>query len=170
MGDFRTSTLHPYYGSKTSTTTDYTYDANGNLKKDLNKDIGTSGLEGIGYNYLNLPDTITVRKTGGAVKGTITYTYDAEGMKLKKQVIEGTDTTTTLYLEGAIYQNDTMQFITHEEGRIRFKPDSIPSLKYDYMIKDHLGNVRMLLTEEEKTDEYPVAILQNLFSFIIRLD
>jgi RHS repeat-associated protein len=81
-------------------------------------------------------------------------------MKLKKQVIEGTDTTTTLYLEGAIYQNDTMQFIAHEEGRIRFKPDSIPSLKYDYMIKDHLGNVRMLLTEEEKTDEYPAATME----------
>ena len=142
---------------------DYTYDSNGNLKKDLNKDIGTGSLDGIEYNLLNLPSAITVRTTGQAVKGIIRYTYDASGNKLKKQVTEGSDTTTTLYMSGSVYQNDTLQFIGHEDGRIRFKPASgtdSTSLQYDYMVKDHLGNVRMLLTEESKADEYPAATME----------
>ncbi len=53
---------------------DYSYDVNGNLTLDKNKSISS-----ITYNHLNLPQVITV--TG---KGTITYTYDAAGNKLKK--------------------------------------------------------------------------------------
>ena len=83
-------------------TVDYTYDQNGNLKKDLNKDIGTATAEDIIYNYLNLPQSITVRTTGGAIKGTITYTYDAAGNKLQKTVTEtGQPSKTTLYIGGA---------------------------------------------------------------------
>jgi len=39
LGDFRTSTLHPNSGSKPSNTTDYVYNDDGRLVKDLNKDI-----------------------------------------------------------------------------------------------------------------------------------
>jgi hypothetical protein len=56
-----------------------------------------------------------------------------------------------------------LQFMPLEEGRIRFKPaagSEAASLQYDYFIKDHLGNVRMVLTEEQKTDKYPVASLE----------
>jgi len=40
-------------------------------------------------------------------------------------------------------------------------PNTITGFAYDYMIKDHLGNVRMLLTEELKPDIYPAATLEN---------
>lgn len=157
LGDFRTSAISPNQ-TKTTTTVDYTYDANGNLKKDLNKDIGTASAEDIVYNYLNLPQTITVRTTGGAVKGTITYAYDATGNKLKKEVNEtGQPLKTTLYIAGAVYENDVLQFIAHEEGRMRIVNNAFV---YDYFIKDHLGNVRMVLTEEQKTNAYPVASLE----------
>ncbi len=184
LGDFRTSLLHPNQ-SKTATTVDYTYDGNGNLKKDLNKDIGTAAAEDILYNHLNLPQSITVRTTGGAVKGTITYTYDAVGNKIKKQTIENpsaangnkTITTTTTYLGGTVYESkaavpanspnddytDRLHFIGHEEGRIRFKPavgSTLASFQYDYMLKDHLGNVRMVLTEEQQQDMYPAATME----------
>ncbi|MBN8785307.1 MAG: hypothetical protein J0G98_19765, partial [Terrimonas ferruginea] len=84
LGDFRASQayLTSLGGSKTNTATDYNYDDNGNLQYDKNKDIAS-----IAYNHLNLPQTITV--TG---KGTISYVYDAAGMKLQKITDETTAT------------------------------------------------------------------------------
>ena len=63
-------------------------------------------------------------------------------------------------MAGAVYENDVLQLIAHEEGRIRFKPQD-NTLQYDYFIKDHLGNVRMVLTEEQQQDIYPAATLEN---------
>ncbi len=43
----------------------------------------------------------------------------------------------------------------HEEGRIRPVFDAtnaLTSFEYDYFLKDHLGNVRMVITEERKLD------------------
>lgn len=160
LGDFRTSKLHPGVASKNTSTEDYKYDGNGNLVKDLNKDIVTSGgANGIEYNHLNLPQKITVKKDASNNKGTIEYTYDAAGNKLKKTVYEpGVDTTVTLYIAGNVYRNDTLEFISYEEGRIRKKGTT--ALVYDYMLKDHLGNVRMLLTTQRDTSFYPVASLE----------
>ena len=42
----------------------------------------------------------------------------------------------------------------HEEGRVRKAADGV-TFVFDYFLKDHLGNVRMMLTEESKTDVYP---------------
>jgi RHS repeat-associated protein len=146
LGDFK-------YDSTTKTTTDYTYDVNGNMNLDNNKKISS-----IVYNHLNLPQVITV--TG---KGTITYTYDAAGNKLQKKTVDNTitpaRTTTTSYISGFVYQNDTLQFTGHEEGRIRYKAVT-NSFVYDYFLKDHLGNTRVVLTEEQQTDAYPVASLE----------
>jgi len=158
LGDFRTSVLHPVQ-VKTTTTVDYTYDLNGNLKKDLNKDIGTASVEDIEYNHLNLPQNITIRTTGGAIKGSIAYTYDALGNKIKKVTTEGVLSTATLYLGGVVYKNDTLQFIGHEEGRARLNLTGA-TIVYDYMLKDHLGNVRVVLTEEQQTDMYPAATME----------
>jgi hypothetical protein len=68
---------------KTASAIDYSYDGNGNLLKDLNKDIGSQTASGIIYNHLNLPWQVKVRSATGT-KGTITYIYDADGNKLKK--------------------------------------------------------------------------------------
>ena len=90
-----------------TTYTDYTYDPNGNLTTDKNKDI-----IGITYNYLNLPQVIAT------AKGTINFIYDATGSKLKKVVKEtGKADKTTLHLFGT-YQNEVLQFLPQEEGRV----------------------------------------------------
>jgi RHS repeat-associated protein len=164
LGDFKDGT--------NSGTDDYSYDVNGNLTADNNKNIS-----GINYNYLNLPSLITIPG-----KGTIVYTYDAAGNKLKKQTIDNsilgkTITTTTTYMGGFIYESkttspadankpdytDVLQFFGQEEGRVRFKPlagTTPASFVYDYFLKDHLGNVRMVLTDEKEQQIYPAATLE----------
>lgn len=187
LGDFRSSQAYmtALGGSKTGAAQDYAYDANGNLQYDNNKDIAS-----ITYNHLNLPQTITV--TG---KGTISYVYDAAGVKLQKLTDETNGTveyggttytaqhivTTTTYVGGNVYESksypdnamlqtalgyaDRLQFLGHEEGRTRYvvAAGTAPArLEYDYMVKDHLGNVRVLLTEEQRVDKYPIATLEAL--------
>jgi hypothetical protein len=155
---------------------------------DLNKKLnGSTGIDitsggAITYNYLNLPWQIPVKADNGGDKGTITYTYDAAGSKLKKVVADNstsgkTITTTTSYVGGLVYESkttspantpnddytDRLQFIGHEEGRIRYitaEGTTAAHFEYDYFVKDHLGNVRMVLTEEQKQDVYPAATLE----------
>lgn len=139
-----------------NTTQDYLYDGNGNLNRDNNKNITS-----ITYNHLNLPAVITV--TG---KGTITYTYDAAGNKLNKTTVDLTvtpnKTTRTDYVSGFVYQNDTLQFMGHEEGRIRpRRANYSDTMYYDYFEKDHLGNTRIVLTDERQQDTYPAATVEN---------
>ena len=56
------------------------------------------------------------------------------------------------------YINDTLQYIATEEGRARLSSGGI--IVYDYFIKDHLGNVRMVLTEQKDTAFYPPATME----------
>jgi hypothetical protein len=178
LGDFRTDSLSPYFNSKTTSAIDYSYDGNGNLLKDLNKDIGSQTTSGIIYNYLNLPYQVSVRSATG-IKGNITYIYDAAGTKLKKTTSDssGNLVTTTTYIGPFQYQGkaartagvtpaDTLQFFGHEEGRVRVEADtaggtSVTSYKYDYFLKDHLGNTRIVLTDEQQTDMYPMATMED---------
>src|SRR6202165_3375331 len=199
LGDFRTSALHPQKTQKDNeaaaqgtvdltTITDYSYDVNGNMTRDLNKDIATpDNQDGIVYNFLNLPAQVQIKKDGSSSKGTITYVYDAGGTKRQKIVTENNVSvsyngqsytsnvkTTTSYegafiYEGKYYDNnslaalnveDQLQFFGHEEGRIRPTADPANPFVYDYFLKDHLGNVRMVLTEEQKTDAYPAATME----------
>lgn len=127
------------------TSNEYTYDANGNMLKDQNK-----GITAITYNLLNLPAQVNKGATN-----YIVYTYDATGRKLKQQVYGATPKTTD-YSGEFIYENDTLRFINHEEGRIL--PDTASTAEhpweYQYHLKDHLGNVRVTFSEKTTTDEY----------------
>jgi YD repeat-containing protein len=70
----------------------YTYDAIGNLKKDIKEGIGTPTTDGIFWNVYG--------KITSIIKGavTITYTYDAAGNRITKSVSGGK---TTLYVRDA---------------------------------------------------------------------
>jgi RHS repeat-associated protein len=181
LGDFRVSSQNPTQ-TKTATTVDYTYDANGNLLKDLNKDITTtSNGTGITYSFLNTTDYVTIKRDATSTKGIISYIYNSDGVKLKKTVTENphasnnntTTVTTTNYIGEFVYESrtttpadpnrpdytDRLLYIGHEEGRIIFNPGA-SKFEYEFMIKDHLGNVRMVLTEERQTDMYPAATME----------
>lgn len=115
---------------------EYTYDGNGNQLKDLNK-----GITGISYNLLNLPQTVT--KAGVS----LAYIYDASGRKLRKIAVDIAtgNSITTEYVNGIEYDNGTsaITFIQTEEGRAR-KNGTL--YKYEYDLKDHLGDTRLTLT------------------------
>ncbi len=163
LGDFKYSASYNAQlgGTKPTSAVDYTYDVNGNLTADKNKNI-----TGIVYNHLNLPWQVSVKNDDGSQKGTITYVYDAEGNKLEKRTKEDASAangnqakqTVTSYLSGFVYENNVLQFFGQEEGRVRKKDDG--TFVYDYFLKDHLGNVRMVLTDEQKQDVYPAATLE----------
>lgn len=82
-------------------TTEYTYDTNGNLTKDLNKNIIS-----IQYNMLNLPSIVSF--SDGS---TITYTYGADGTKLRIVHKIGSAITTTDYLGNVVYENGVAKLL-----------------------------------------------------------
>ncbi|MGX5689965.1 DUF6443 domain-containing protein [Arcticibacter tournemirensis] len=100
------------------------YDVNGNTTAD-----GTRNLT-VTYNELNLPALVS-----GA--GTAVYTYDAAGNKLRS-VQAGI---TRDYIAGIQYTNGVIDFIQTEEGRAVRNTDG--SFRYEYNLKDHLGNTRV---------------------------
>lgn len=137
-----------------NTGTDYAYDSNGNMTQDLNKDINGGDIT---YNHLNLPERIEFSNNANK---TISYTYDATGIKLKKTVNNNGSITTTDYVSGFIYDNNQLQHFSNEEGRVRKNYQG--NLVYDYFVKDHLGNTRMTLTEEIKVTPYRATMETSL--------
>jgi RHS repeat-associated protein len=152
LGDFKESAQNN--SDNAGDAADYSFDANGNLTLDNNKSITA-----ITYNHLNLPVSISV-----ASKGWIEYVYDNIGNKLKKVVHEtGKPDKSTLYLAGFVYENDTLQLFQHEVGRIRLTTDAngvYNGYGFDYFEKDHLGNVRVVLTDQRDTARYPEASME----------
>lgn len=119
-----------------NTTQEYTYDFNGNLIADANKDIST-----IEYNHLNLP--IKILFSGNR---EIRFTYDAAGIKLRKTVKEiGKDDIVTDYIGGFVYEDDELAFFPHAEGR--WLPID-GSFVTEYQYKDHLGNLRVSFRDQ----------------------
>ena len=121
---------------------EYSYDANGNLTKDLNK-----GISGITYNFLNLPNVVTF--SDGS---TITYTYGADGTKLRTVHKIGSTTTTTDYCGNVIYENGVQKLLLTEEGYV-----TLSDSKYHYYLKDHQGNNRVVISQSgtvEETNHY----------------
>lgn len=124
--DSVSSSLSGYQGSGT---TSYGYDLNGNMIWRSNAGAPSSDLSTIRYNVLNLPCSVIV---GGTA---ISYVYDAAGIKLRRVM----GSTVTEYIEGIQYTGNTIDFIQTEAGR------AIPNgagYKYEYNLRDHLGNVR----------------------------
>ena len=117
---------------------EYSYDANGNLTKDLNK-----GISGITYNFLNLPNVVTF--SDGS---TITYTYGADGTKLRTvHKIGSTD-----YCGNVVYENGVQKLLLTEEGYV-----TLSDSKYHYYLKDHQGNNRVVISQSgtvEETNHY----------------
>ena len=122
----------------------YDYDANGNMTID-----GSRGAT-IAYNYLNLPRTVTLNGK------TLTYDYDASGAK--HQYSDGSSI--VKYSGTFEYKNaNVLKRIGNSEGQIIPAGDT---LRFEYYLKDHLGNVRVVFDESgaivQENGYYPFGI------------
>ena len=160
-------------------TNEMAYDTNGNLKKDLDRDIVT-----IQYNILNLPSVIQF-KNGNQIKNL----YDASGQKLRSSyytrltslpvpIIEdqiATDVTSTddYLLTGTDYSGNFEYTFSNDQGDYQFDLDKIynnegyiqnlTNPQYYYYRKDHLGNNREVWcantnTTVQRTNYYPSGL------------
>ena len=111
---------------------------NGNLTKDSNKGIGN-----ISWNSLNLPNVVTF--SDGS---TVTYTYAADGTKLRTLHNINGATTQKDYCGSVIYENGAAKLWQTEAGYI-----SMNDTKYHYYLQDHQGNNRVVVNETGATEE-----------------
>ena len=117
---------------------EYLYDANGNLTQDRNK-----GITAIAYNHLSLPTRIAF----GTGADSLVFRYTAAGQKVAKLVYQtGKPTLRTDYLGPYQYEQDSLRFFPHAEGRVlRFANRTSGAVRYEreFTFKDHLGNLRL---------------------------
>ena len=138
-------------------TAEYTYDANGNLTADRNK-----GITEIRYNHLNLPWYIAF-DTGDRLE----YTYSAAGTKLQKRKHQvNMPTVTTDYAGAFVYEQGQPVFAHTAEGRVLYRPGRTPyAWKYEYHLKDHLGNLRFAFrADDEGPDQTSQLTMEPVFA------
>ncbi|MBR4387700.1 MAG: hypothetical protein IKT00_00750 [Prevotella sp.] len=166
---------------------EYEYDGNGNMTKDLNREITS-----IEYNSLNLPGQITFSDDT-----KMKFTYDAAGNKLRAEywtiptfnpggpiglastiggnepmgggivgpilppINQNDPQAVTDYCGNVIYRNDTLSMLLTEEGYVTFDERGEPL--YHYYLKDHLGSVRIVMSQdgtvEQRNQYYPDGTL-----------
>lgn len=135
---------------------DYWYDPNGNIAKDKNKNI-----DSIYYNHQQLP-AILYAKNGQA--SIYTLYAGGSGERLAKIVsdlsVQPALFRMTHYINGFQYEQDSLQFIEHEEGRIRlvYRAGMPVSYAFDYFVKDRSGNIRMVLSDKRDTAIYAATM------------
>jgi RHS repeat-associated protein len=157
------STLGDFHYKGVKQAFDYRYDTSGNLAQDNNK-----GIDTVNYDILHLPQWIHI-----IGRGNIQYVYDASGEKLERIMYDSAQglATTTTYIGDFQYEEraplgsagtgvDTLQFLVHPEGRSRWalhryvNGDSAYAWEYDFFERDHLGDTRVILTQQKDTGRY----------------
>jgi RHS repeat-associated protein len=140
----------PYFGAGDfQQSASDSYDPNGNLKTNM----GFKGISNITYTRFNKPELITY--SNGS---TVEYSYDAAGNKVEELVTDfaSSKRKRTDYIGNTVYQNtysttagngtntDSLQYVVTAEGRTTFD-FATKKPKEEYMVKDHLGNVRSVI-------------------------
>jgi len=101
------------------------------MVNDLNKEMHVT------YNHLNLPVLVDFGNNN-----KIEYLYSATGARIKTTVYtNGTISKEMHYASNIVYDGSELDHILISEGRVRKEENSF---KYEYFLKDHLGNVRVV--------------------------
>jgi RHS repeat-associated protein len=138
---------------------DFTYDDNGNLITDKNKNITQ-----IIYNHLNLPTKITFN---GNANQYISYLYNATGEKIQKTIKNQDSLSTTHYINGFQYFDHVLQFFPTPEGYVKNTPTESGGYSFDYVYNytDHLGNIRLSYTQDPQTGALAILEEQHYYPF-----
>ena len=119
-------------GFKNTNNTAYSYDANGNITVHQDKRIR------ITYNHLDLPTVIDWLDNNQRID----LLYDASGSLLRRTTKNGGTTIEKRdYVSGIEYVGNKVESIHNAEGRVFYINGVSP--RYEYHIKDHLGNLRL---------------------------
>ncbi len=103
------------------------------------------GITAIEYNHLNLPEKITFSSND-----SIKFAYTSTGAKLRKEVFENGVLTLVKDDTGSfVYSGNTLAFLYTAEGRAI--PETDGSFRYEYYLKDHLGNTRVSFAGDTAT-------------------
>lgn len=150
------------FNDGTNLDNEYIYDTNGNLTRDLNKNITN-----IEYNHLDLVEQVTF-SNGSKIE----FIYDANGTKLQmKNSLAtglGINATITDYLGGFQYTNSQLKFFPTPEG---YAIKSGTTFKHVYQYKDHLGNNRLSFTDTNNDGNISTSteILSNADYYVMGL-
>jgi YD repeat-containing protein len=142
--------------------TTYTYDANGNLTSDLNKNI-----TGITYNHLNLPLVMTFTNNASGQPRRIEFIYDATGVKLRKTVFENNLVFEQRdYVNGKEYKGTTaiLDRFAITGGAVVRQADGVTFLN-EYTINDHLGNARVTYSDANNDGTITVADVKQINAY-----
>lgn len=126
----------------------YGHDSGGNMIYDPNKKLLFT------YNHLNLPYLIV-----SAENEELFMLYNADGTLLQRKYVKNNVEISKIdYLRGKEIKNGLMEAIYFSDGRILKEGTS---WKYEYNIKDHLGNVRVTFSDDNNNGLIAVAELRS---------
>ena len=146
------NTLGDFPGTAEQATQTFFYDKNGNMTSDAVRALRLS------YDHNNMPLVIQ------SSDGTITNTYAWDGTKRRRVVKEGAQTLSDeCYFGDLVVENGQPLRILHAEGYVDVSGMAV----FNYHLKDHLGNVRAVIsssygpgafTQTQASDYYPFGM------------
>jgi len=144
VNDLTNNVSYPGFRNLTGSTSNYAYDNDGNLITDPYKGLTLK------YNTaVNRADSLMF-SVGGST-AYITYTYDAGGNVIRKQLFSSLTTlvSTVDYIGGFVYTTPaggtaTLSYIQNAEGRII---NNSGTLTAEYVISDQQGNARFSFSD-----------------------
>ena len=116
------------------------YDGNGNLVKDLTRNISR-----IEYNPLNLPTEVTF----GYEEGKVSYCYSSDGRKLRAVKSVDGKRVTNDYIGNVVYENERSKLLLFDGGYF-----DCEDAGYHFYVKDYLGNNWAVVAEDGTVEEF----------------
>ncbi|MCF8360927.1 MAG: DUF6443 domain-containing protein [Prolixibacteraceae bacterium] len=137
--------IDDFIGTYSGTGVYYEYDPNGNMTRDDYKGLAVE------YNDLNLPEELDFGSNN-----KILYFYNSTGEKMLRAIDSDSVADMNTYYfgpfvhEGTDGSSSSLKYIITPEGRILNKgTDTSPIWDWEYYLKDHLGNVRVVIAPTE---------------------